>query len=264
MKSIALILTIFCSSSICSAQEFNQFKSFDGTMIAYQDIGTGEPILLVHGFISSGISWNQTILKQQLLETGYRVIIPDLRGNGQSDKPIDPEKYANDAEIKDLMALAKHLSLESYMAIGYSRGSIVLAKLLTLDNRITKAALGGMGIDFTNPDWNSRIMFAEAFGGKAALNNITEGAVNYAQSINADLEILSLLQIYQPVTSIDALGSVKIPVLVIAGDEDKDNGDPSSLAGVIPNSNLILVPGDHNQTYKTEAFASKVFDFIQD
>ncbi|HCX23304.1 MAG: alpha/beta hydrolase [Flammeovirgaceae bacterium] len=260
----------FCIVFICIGlsislfgQGKNYFQSFDQTQIAFEDSGKGMPIILIHGFISSGSSWNNGILKRELIDAGYRVIIPDLRGNGDSDKPSDPLKYANDAETKDLIALANHLKLDSYMAIGYSRGSIVLAQLLTQDQRITKAVMGGMGIDFTNPEWDRRIMFAEAFAGTAPLNETTKGAVNYARSINANLKILSYLQTYQPVTSIEELQKIKTPILIIAGDEDTDNGDPGLLAEVFLNSQLVIITGGHNNAHKTPEFAKEITQFIQ-
>lgn len=262
-----LFLTILLVSVQCTSKEGKKkdaFHSFDDTKIAFTDEGDGQPVILIHGFISTGDSWNNTELKKELLAAGYRVIIPDLRGNGQSDKPHDPEAYADDAEIKDLMALADHLQLDSYIAIGYSRGSIVLAKLLTKDDRIQKAVIGGMGLDFTNPDWDRRIMFEKAFAGTEPLNETTEGAVNYAKSIGADLEILSLLQRYQPVTSIDALEKINTPILVIAGDLDKENGNPEDLRKHLPNSQLKIVSGDHNHAYKGEEFASAVMQFLGD
>lgn len=243
--------------------ETNFFKSFDGIQIAYTDEGSGDPVILIHGFISNGSSWNKTVLKKVLLDSGYRVIIPDLRGNGNSDKPHDPKSYQNDAEIKDLTALANHLGLKYYSAIGYSRGSIVLAKLLTQESRISKAVLGGMGIDFTNPYWDRRIMFAKAFGGEIPLTDETRGAVEYATSIGANLEILSLLQQFQPVTSVKQLGKIKTNVLVIAGDQDTDNGDPWILAESLKHGQLVIIPGDHNNTYKEEPFANAVISFLE-
>ena len=68
------------------------------------------------------------------------------------------------------------------MAIGYSRGSIVLAKLLTKEKRISKAVFGGMGLDFTNPDWERRIAFADAFSGRTEPNTMTKGAIKYAMT----------------------------------------------------------------------------------
>lgn len=252
-----MIFIIMCA--FMSAQE-TSFHSFDETKIVYSDEGNGKAVVLIHGFINSRKSWNNTVLKKELLASGYRVIVPDLRGNGDSDKPYGPNAYSNDAEVKDLMALATHLGLKKYHAIGYSRGSIVLAKLLTQDKRIKKAVIGGMGIDFTNPEWDRRIMFAEAFKGNVTKE--TEGAVNYAKSINADLKSLHLQQKYQPVTSLKELKTINAKVLVIAGDLDTDNGDPAALQKEIPKSELKMVQGDHNGTYKTDQFSKTICSFL--
>ena len=135
-----------------------------------------------------------------------------------------------------------------------------MAKLLTKDKRVDKAVLGGMGVDFTNPDWDRRIQFSNAFNGQT--NEMTQGAVDYATSINADLRSLHLQQKFQPVTSLDELAKLKQEVLVIAGNEDLDNGDPNALQKAIPNANLQLVIGDHNGTYKTEACSNDILQFL--
>lgn len=256
----SLISTFFlCSFGLRSQIQF--FSSFDATRIAYTDEGVGKPVVLLHGFMNSGSSWNQTVLKKELLHQGYRVIIPDLRGNGQSDAPHSEEAYANDAEIKDIIALANNLDLKKYDVVGYSRGSIVLAKLLTMDKRIKKAVIGGMGIDFTNPNWERRIMFAEAFAGNSTPE--TQGTVTYAKSIGADLKVLHLLQKYQPVTSMEELAKIKAKVLVIAGKEDRDNGNPLDLKNAIPQSKITLVKGDHGGTYKNTAFSEAISSFLK-
>lgn len=262
MKFIALLLLSASTLFVKAQENTHYFTSFDKTQIAYTDEGTGAPVILIHGFISSGSSWNNTVLKQALLDQGYRVIIPDLRGNGKSDKPQKAKAYARNAEVKDLKRLADHLKLESYTAVGYSRGSIVLANLLTEDSRIKEAVLGGMGLDFTNPDWPRRIQFADAFGGRATLTDETEGAVNYAKSIGADLRVLGYLQDHQPVTSVKLLRKVSVRILVIAGGDDHDNGSPMELNEVFTKSDLILVPGDHNNTYKGQAFSDSIINFL--
>lgn len=261
MKLLLIFIT-HCLTVTQSEQEIYSFKSFDGVKIAYTDEGKGNPIILIHGFISSGSSWNGTVVKKALIEAGYRVIVPDLRGNGKSDKPQNPEAYANDAEIKDLKALANHLELTSYQAIGYSRGAIVLAKLLTQESKISKAVLGGMGLDFTNPNWDRRIMFADAFSGRTKLNDATKGAVEYAKSVGADLKVLGLLQDYQPVTSVAALNQIKIPILVIAGDQDHDNGSPQELKNELKQGQLSIISGDHNNASKGEVFAQEILKFF--
>jgi len=266
-KVIPFFISIVFLALISQAQEQNElafFQSFDNTKIAYTDEGSGKPVVLIHGFIVDGSSWGRSTLKGILLENGYRVIIPDLRGNGNSDKPGEKEAYQNNAEIKDLMILADHLKLDEYLAVGYSRGSIILAKLLTEDKRITKAVLGGMGVDFTNPDWDRRIAFADAFTGRVAPTELTKGALDYANSIKADIRALGFLQDYQPLTSLKELSNIKTETLVICGDKDTDNGNPEALQQQLPNSQLVIVEGDHNNTYKQENFAKAVLSFLEE
>ena len=263
MNTLLYFLLLFNQFTPPAQDATEYFKSFDNTRIAFTDEGSGEVVLLIHGFISSGSSWNQTVLKKELLEKGYRVIVPDLRGNGKSDKPQNAEAYTNDAEVKDLMALAKHLKLKTYTAIGYSRGSIVLAKLLTQEKRINTAVLGGMGLDFTDPNWSRRVMFANAFSGRS-ITPETSSAVNYAKSIGADLKILGFLQDYQPVTTTTELNKIIIPTLIISGNEDKENGSPLALKQQLPNSSILSVKGDHNNTYKENSFAVSVLMFLKD
>lgn len=273
-QSIVLILLIqlflSCDSTEANAAEqttegtsFRQsFTSFDGTKISYLDAGEGDPVLLLHGFINRAESWTGTALNGQLRAQGYRVIIPDLRGNGQSDKPQADAGYADNAEVKDLRLLLDHLGLEEVKAVGYSRGSIVLAKWLTMDSRISRAVIGGMGLDFTDPNWERRLAFAAAFG-EGPITDMTRGAVEYAESIGADKRSLHLQQKHQPVTSPEELRQVTIPIFVVAGKQDKDNGNPGRLEELFPNGKLNIIPGEHNTAYRSEIFAAAVLAFLK-
>ena len=133
------------------------FTSFDGTKIYYEVRGQGEPVMLIHGFTGTGESWKKAPVYSLLLQNGFQVITLDLRGNGQSDKPHEASAYEHNAEIKDVMDLASKLRLKKYLVAGYSRGAIIAAELLTKDKRVKKAVLGGMGPDFTNPNWPRRL-----------------------------------------------------------------------------------------------------------
>jgi pimeloyl-ACP methyl ester carboxylesterase len=66
-------------------------QASDGTRIAYDDVGEGEPVLLIHGFAASRVqNWKETGWYQTLTGAGYRVVAMDCRGHGESDKPHDP------------------------------------------------------------------------------------------------------------------------------------------------------------------------------
>ena len=85
------------------------FKS-DGLKISYDDVGEGDPILLLHGFAADLLSnWKLTGWYRLLTRSGFRVIAADARGHGRSDKPTEPEAYAPDGIAGDTVRLLDHL-----------------------------------------------------------------------------------------------------------------------------------------------------------
>lgn len=239
------------------------YVSFDSTKVYYEVKGEGNPILLVHGFIVDGSSWKGTALFSDLPANGYKIITLDLRGNGRSGKPHNENAYANDAEAKDIMGLLQYLHVKSYNVVGYSRGSIIVARLLDLDKNVHCAVLGGMGDAFTDPGWPRRKMFYDAFSGNPVKE--LEGVVNYVKQKGLDMQVLAWLQKYQPSTSPYVLKKVKQNVLVISGDKDIDSTNkPESLAKLLPRSKLVIVPGDHNHAGGTKEFSNAVISFLKE
>ncbi|MGA0556511.1 alpha/beta fold hydrolase [Larkinella sp. VNQ87] len=262
MKAILAFL-ILAGTALAQTTREPLFTSFDGTKIHYEVAGIGKPVVLVHGFMGSTQSWQKTVLRQALLDAGYQVVLLDLRGNGLSDKPHSLAAYQNDAEARDIMALMMYLGLKNYDAVGYSRGSIITARLLVLDKNLHSAVLGRMGADFTDPNWARRRAFAELFSGKAHLHPEFEGALNSAKNRGLDTLALGFQQQTQPSTSPKELGRVKIPVLIISGDQDEDNGRAADLAKMLPKAILKTVPGNHNNTSGSEGFAREVLAFLK-
>ncbi|AUD02052.1 alpha/beta fold hydrolase [Spirosoma pollinicola] len=237
------------------------FTSFDGTKIHYDVLGEGKPVVLLHGFISNSESWKRADVRQALANAGFKVVMLDLRGNGLSDKPHTAEAYRDNTELKDVIALMKHLGLKNYDVVGYSRGAILTAKLLTMDKQVRRAVMGGISVDFSDPNWFRRKNFFEALT-KPGSHPELQSAVDYAKKSGADTVVLARLQEFQPVTSRAELGKIKIPVLVVNGDKDKDNGDPQTLVDAIPGSRLVIVPGDHGGAMRTPEFAKAVVEFL--
>jgi pimeloyl-ACP methyl ester carboxylesterase len=236
------------------------YASSDSTKIYFEVIGTGKPVVLIHGFSSSGDSWKQSLLYNDLIRAGYKVITMDLRGNGQSDKPHVPEAYEKDAEAKDIIGIMNKLAVEQYDVIGYSRGAIIASRLLILDQRVNKTVLGGMGADFMNPQWPRRIMFYEALMGKDVKE--LEGMVKRIKDTGLDQLALAYTQKAQPSTSKEEFSTVNKPVLVISGIDDHDNGSSKDLAGYIANSVYVNVPGGHGGTARTHDFSAAVMNFL--
>ncbi|WP_142686875.1 alpha/beta fold hydrolase [Chitinophaga polysaccharea] len=268
MKLFLFFLAVIClqmpsgSASADNATDSLQyFTSFDGTRIHYTVTGTGAPVLLVHGFIVNGDSWKKTALYDSLLVHGYKVITLDLRGNGASDHPHDSLAYLNDAETKDIMGLMTWLNINNYQAVGYSRGSIIVSRLLVLDARVRSAVMGGMGTAFTNPAWPRRQQFYEALSGKEVPE--LAAMVKYVQQSGLDQRALAMMQLGQPTTTPQELAGVHQPVLVIGGDKDEDNDTGGSLAAMMPAGMHGTVAGDHNSVVRSVPFAEWVLDFLE-
>ncbi len=239
------------------------FVSFDRTYIHYTVQGDGFPILLLHGFIVDGSSWIDTPLFRSLLAAGFKLIAPDLRGNGQSDRPHELAAYERDAEARDVVSLVDALAVERYDLVGYSRGSIIATRVLLHDARVRRAVLGGMGADFTDPDWPRRKQFYAALTGEAfegAGADLPRLLERFGSGV--DRQALALMQRAQPSTSPAELARIEQPVLVVSGDQDVDNGRAAELARLLPKGTERTVPGTHTSTMRSEAFARAVVDFL--
>ncbi|WP_405520542.1 alpha/beta fold hydrolase [Spirosoma sp. KNUC1025] len=237
------------------------FTSFDGTKIHYDMLGQGKPVVLLHGFISNSESWKRAPVRQALADAGFKVVTLDLRGNGLSDKPHTAEAYRDNTELKDVIALMKHLGLTNYDVVGYSRGAILTAKLLTMDKQVRRAVMGGISVDFSDPNWFRRRNFHEALT-KPGSHPELQPAIDYAKKSGADTVVLARLQEFQPVTSRAELAKIRVPVLVVNGDKDNDNGDPQTLVDAVPGSRLVIVPGDHGGAMRTPEFSKAVVEFL--
>ena len=237
------------------------FSSFDSTKIYYEVRGNGFPVLLVHGFIVNSSSWKNTALYDSLLAAGNKVILVDLRGNGKSGKPHNDEAYKYDAETKDIILLLKYLNIHIYDVVGYSRGSIITSRLMVWDKRVRNAVMGGMGADFTDPNWPRRIQFYQAL----TYDNVPElhSMVENVKQSGLDQKALALLQKYQPSTSTSTLSKIKNHVLVIHGDSDMANGSAEELAAILPHGEIAVTPGDHNHAAQTPEFAAVVMHFLK-
>ncbi|MEU7690864.1 alpha/beta hydrolase [Microbispora hainanensis] len=104
----------------------------------YEDHGTGQPIVLIHGYPLDGHSWEKQI--PALLDAGYRVITYDRRGFGQSSQPTVGYDY--DTFAADLNTLLETLDLRDVILVGFSMGTGEVGRYLGTygSARVAKAA----------------------------------------------------------------------------------------------------------------------------
>src|SRR5216110_3244408 len=92
----------------------------------YQDHGSGDPVVLIHGYPLSGASWEKQA--PALLAAGHRVITYDRRGFGNSSQPTTGYNYDTFAE--DLQKLVTRLKLRNFSLVGFSMGGGEVARYI--------------------------------------------------------------------------------------------------------------------------------------
>jgi pimeloyl-ACP methyl ester carboxylesterase len=224
------------------------FFTTDDVEIAWQEIGEGRPLVLIHGYFSDAdTNWIKFGHADLLASSGYRVIMPDLRGHGLSTKPHDPALYPKDILADDQFALIAHLGLTDFDLGGYSLGGRTVARMLERGSRPGTAIIAGMGLQgLTNtekrgnhfrhildnlgshqkgsPAWMAEAFLKTTGGDPVALRRILDTFVD---------------------TSEEQLRALNVPVAVICGEDDQDNGSAAALAELLVRGKLITVAGNH-------------------
>jgi len=90
----------------------------------YEDHGSGDPLVVIHGYPLSGTSWEKQL--PVLLQVGHRVITYDRRGFGKSSRPTAGYNYDTFAE--DLHKVVSHLKLHDFALVGFSMGGGEVAR----------------------------------------------------------------------------------------------------------------------------------------
>jgi pimeloyl-ACP methyl ester carboxylesterase len=128
----------------------------DGFRLAYDRAGQGPPVLLLHGWPGERGDWRRVVPRLD----GLDVIVPDLRGFGESDKhPEDPATaYSAAAQARSVVALIDELGLDGLVIAGYDIGSRI-AQAIAADH---PAALRGLVVAPPLPGIGARILSAVA------------------------------------------------------------------------------------------------------
>jgi pimeloyl-ACP methyl ester carboxylesterase len=94
-----------------------------GVGIEYEVTGEGRPVVLIHGFPDTGRLWRHQV--PALADAGFKVIVPDLRGYGRSDKPPAVDAYAIPAIAADVLAVMSDAGAERAHLVGHDWGAAV-------------------------------------------------------------------------------------------------------------------------------------------
>ena len=99
----------------------------DGVSLAVEEVGSGRPVVLTHGYSQSRLSWRNQF--ESDLTEDFRLIAPDNRGHGESDKPYDAYDDS-DLWARDLDAVCTELDVDDAILVGWSYGGLAVLDYL--------------------------------------------------------------------------------------------------------------------------------------
>ncbi|MEO8684308.1 MAG: alpha/beta hydrolase [Devosia sp.] len=241
----------------------------DGLSLAYQVFGTGQPILCIHGFASSGkVNWIDTGWVETLTAAGYQAILIDNRGHGLSDKPYDPERYYPQDMARDAVRLLDHLDIGKAALLGYSMGARIAAFAAFQDeDRVACVIFGGMGMNLINglSDGNDIITGLRA-PTLAELKHPTARQFRiFADHTGADRQALAACMetSREPMARAD-VRRIAVPVLVAVGEADEMAGPPEALAALLPKGEAFVIPKrDHMRGTGDPKFKAAALTFLE-
>jgi pimeloyl-ACP methyl ester carboxylesterase len=236
--------------------------------IHYRDVGSGEAVVLVHGFASTAEhNWGATGWIATLSEK-FRVIAPDVRGHGLSDKPHEPRSYGYARMGADVTRLMDHLGIERAILMGYSMGaSIAIELMLSCAERFRAIVLGGIAYDDGLEDKADRDAIAEAYRAEdpsTIKSPVAKAYRRFAESMPNDLKALAaLIDAERAAFDPAKLALVRMPVLIVVGSNDNAIGKPEPLARMIPGAQLVMLEGrDHMTAPADQRFKEAVLEFL--
>lgn len=241
-------------------------RSFDGVELAVRDEGAGRPVILVHGFLStSRVNWEAFGTARALNEAGFRTLLPDLRGHGDSDAPTIATAYPPDVLALDLAAIVRHFELTDYDLVGYSLGARTVVRAVVAHHLAPRRMiLGGMGATGIIAGQARAAWFVSAIAERAIAKPLSEkGRVaRFLASTGTDPDAAMHIMGSYVETTPEMLRAIATPTLVLAGRDDHDNGSAEELARLLPAARFQEIPGDHMSAVTRAEFRQAIVDFL--
>ncbi len=239
--------------------------------ICYEDLGSGQPVIFIHGWPSSHQMWEGQV--NFFVSEGFRCIAYDRRGFGQSSRPLHGYSYDHFAD--DLQELITQLELDEVILVGFSMGGGEVARYLGRhgSDRISKVVLLGAVTPFLkqteeNPEGvdasvfeemvegvqEDRPGFLDTFFGDFFGVNLVSRPVSKAQlEFNRFLAYqaaphatVQCIKAFSETDFREDLAKFDVPALIIHGDADKIvpvEASANLSSELIPDAQFILYPG---------------------
>jgi pimeloyl-ACP methyl ester carboxylesterase len=252
----------------------------NGIDLYYEELGSGPPLLLLHGLGSSSRDWE---LQVPAFAATYRVIACDVRGHGRSAKP--PSPYSVSGFAADVAALLGHLETGPAMVVGISMGGMIAFQLaVDAPEMVAKLVIVNSGPELILRTWGERIQGLQRLA-VVQLLGMAGTARFLAPRLfpmpeqeelrrtfterwleNDKRAYMASLRALLGWSVADRLGEIRCPVLVIAADQDYTPvSAKEAYVAKLPRAELVVIPDSRHATPvdQPEAFNRAVLDFCR-
>jgi non-heme chloroperoxidase len=278
-----------------SAPGFAQDKKYksitarapDGVSIAVQEWGNpaGPEILFIHGFSQASMSWIKQVTNSDLAKE-FHMVTYDLRGHGNSDKPLEPERYKTSKYWGDeVQAVMDATGLKRPVLAGWSYGGRVMADYLTTHGTAKLAGLNYVDAgqkgdpSFVGPNLrNLPLMMSEDLATNIAATRAFLHGCFSIQPTQEEYETMLAFNMMvppkvrlglanRPLEVDDMLRNLRLPVLVTHGAEDKNSNLIAAeyTAKMIPGAKLSVYQGIGHAPFfeDTSRFNAELAAFVR-
>jgi len=245
----------------------------NGIEIDYAVSGSGPPVLLSHGYSATRRMWDG---QHQALGDRYQVISWSMRGHGQTGSPGDPAQYSAGLTVADMRALLRHLGVERAVVGGLSLGGYASLDFYLAHPEMARAlVICDSGPGYRNAEaragWNQRAHERAAELEARGLDALSGRSREMREAMGEHRSAQGLAHAARGMLAqegsrvIDGLAGIRVPTLIIVGDQDQPFRAPSEyMAKKIPGARLEVIAGaGHSSNLdQPEAFNRVLRDFL--
>lgn len=233
----------------------------NGIALAYDDKGTGLPLVFLHAFPLDRRMW---AAQSEALSSRFRVVTIDLRGHGESDAPL--WHHTLDQAAEDVRVLLDQLSIQQAVFVGLSMGGYILfAFYRQYAARVTGLVLADTKAQADSPEGKqARFQMAQVAytNGSSAIADIMVPKLLSPETIQSKPEIVrkvrtmientqtsgivcDLMAMAERPDSLPILARITCPTQVVVGQSDVTTppSDAKTMADNIPGARLTVIPG---------------------
>jgi pimeloyl-ACP methyl ester carboxylesterase len=245
------------------------YATGSGVRIHYEVEGSGAPLVVHPGFVSSLADWYGPGYVDAL-KGQYTLVLIDPRGQGESDKPHETEMYGAAQRVADVLAVLDALGIDQAHFIGYSMGGWVGYSLgKQAPERCSSLTIGGAQPFGSEPN----VAWAELLD-QGMETFLTEGVERAMGPLAADVRarwlandaaaLAAATRMSRPNLEAD-LGTMHLPMLIYCGDQDTLYEPARHAAELLPRATFVPLPGlNHLEgMFNAEAVLPHITDFLQ-